>query len=96
MTSQTAHTKYKWLPYAAEWNLPHEKFLRAPLSQDRPQQVREPTQDLSEGPLWQVVLLRLVVSQPCYDLSDEDFTKLLYEYKKVGKLLEIICVMATW
>jgi len=22
VTSQTAHTKYKWLPYAAEWNPP--------------------------------------------------------------------------
>jgi len=31
VTSQAAHTKYKWLPYAAEWNLPHEKFLRKPL-----------------------------------------------------------------
>ena len=31
VTSQTAHTKYKWLPYAAEWNPPHEKFLRTPL-----------------------------------------------------------------
>ena len=33
VTSQTAHTKYKWLPYAAEWNPPHEKFLRTPLVQ---------------------------------------------------------------
>jgi len=22
LTSQTAHTKYKWLPYATEWNPP--------------------------------------------------------------------------
>jgi len=31
VTSQTAHTKCKWPPYAAEWN-PHENFLRAPLT----------------------------------------------------------------
>ena len=31
VTSQTAHTKYKWLRYAAEWNPHHEKFLRTPL-----------------------------------------------------------------
>ena len=31
LTSQTAHTKYKWLPYATEWNPPHEKFPRTPL-----------------------------------------------------------------
>jgi len=30
VTSQTAHTKYKWLPYVTEWN-PHENFLRTPL-----------------------------------------------------------------
>ena len=30
VTSQTAHNKYKWLPYATEWN-PHENFLRTPL-----------------------------------------------------------------
>jgi len=30
-TSQTAHTKYKWLPYATEWTTPHENFLRTPL-----------------------------------------------------------------
>jgi len=28
--SQTAHTKYKWPPYANEWT-PHENFLRKPL-----------------------------------------------------------------
>jgi len=32
VTSQRAHPKYKWPPYATEWNLPHENFLRAPLS----------------------------------------------------------------
>jgi len=26
VTSQTAHTKYKWLPYAAEWNPPMKSF----------------------------------------------------------------------
>ena len=31
MTSQTARTKYKWPPYATEWTLPHENFLRTPL-----------------------------------------------------------------
>jgi len=30
MPSQTAHTKYKWSPYATEWK-PHENFLRTPL-----------------------------------------------------------------
>ena len=30
VTSQTAHPKYKWPPYATEWN-PHENFLRTPL-----------------------------------------------------------------
>ena len=30
MTSQTAHTKYKWPPYTTEWK-PHENFLRTPL-----------------------------------------------------------------
>jgi len=28
VTSQTAHTKYKWPPYATEWNPPHENFPR--------------------------------------------------------------------
>ena len=31
VTSQKVHTKYKWPPYAIEWN-PHENFLRTPLS----------------------------------------------------------------
>jgi len=31
LTSQTAHTKYKWPPYATEGNHPHENFLRTPL-----------------------------------------------------------------
>jgi len=31
VTSQTAHTNYKWPPYAIEWNPPHENFLRTPL-----------------------------------------------------------------
>jgi len=31
VTSQTAHTKYKWLPYATEWKKPHENFLRTSL-----------------------------------------------------------------
>jgi len=31
VTSQTAHNKYKWLPYATEWT-PHENFLRTPLA----------------------------------------------------------------
>ena len=32
VTSQTAHTKYKWPPYATEWNPPpHENFLCSPL-----------------------------------------------------------------
>jgi len=31
VTSQTAHTKYKWLPYATEWNS-NENVLRTPLS----------------------------------------------------------------
>jgi len=26
VTSQTAHTKYKWLPYAAEWTPPMKSF----------------------------------------------------------------------
>ena len=30
VTSQTAPTKYKWPPYATEWN-PHETFLLTPL-----------------------------------------------------------------
>jgi len=30
-TSQTAHTKYKWLGYATEWKLLHDNFLRTPL-----------------------------------------------------------------
>ena len=30
VTSQTAHTKYKWPPFTTEWN-PQEKFLRTPL-----------------------------------------------------------------
>jgi len=33
VTSQTAHTKYKWPPYATEWNRRHENFLRTPLFQ---------------------------------------------------------------
>ena len=33
VTSQTAHTKYKWPPYATEWKPPHEKFLRTPLAE---------------------------------------------------------------
>ena len=28
---QTAHIKYKWPPYATEWNPTHENFLRTPL-----------------------------------------------------------------
>jgi len=32
VTSQTAHNKYRWLPYATEWT-PHENFLRALLSE---------------------------------------------------------------
>ena len=31
VTSQTAHTKYKWPPYDPEPNSPHENFLRTPL-----------------------------------------------------------------
>jgi len=31
VTSQTANTKYKWPPHAAEWN-PYEDFLRTPLN----------------------------------------------------------------
>ena len=34
MTSQTAHTKYKWPLYATEWTSPHENFLRTPLLAD--------------------------------------------------------------
>ena len=30
VTSQGAHTKYKWPPYATEWN-PYKSFLRTPL-----------------------------------------------------------------
>ena len=30
VTSQIAHTKYKWSPYAIEW-IPHENFLRTQL-----------------------------------------------------------------
>jgi len=26
VTSQTAHTKYKWPPYATDWNLPMKIF----------------------------------------------------------------------
>ena len=33
VTSQTAHTKYKWPSYATEWNPPHENFLRTPLNE---------------------------------------------------------------
>ena len=32
VTSQTAHTKYKWPPYDPEPKTPHENFLRTPLS----------------------------------------------------------------
>jgi len=31
VTSQTAHTKCKWPPYATEWTQPHENLLRTPL-----------------------------------------------------------------
>jgi len=31
VTSQTAHTKYEWPPYATERNSPHGSFLRTPL-----------------------------------------------------------------
>jgi len=31
MTSQTAHTKYKWPLYATEWKFPNKNFLRASL-----------------------------------------------------------------
>jgi len=31
VTSQTAHTKYKWPPCATEWNPPMEIFTRTPL-----------------------------------------------------------------
>jgi len=34
VTSQTAHTKYKWPPYATEWNPTHENFLRTTLEQN--------------------------------------------------------------
>jgi len=32
VTSQRAHTKYKWPPYANEWNTTHENFLCTPLA----------------------------------------------------------------
>ena len=31
VTSQTAHTKYKWLPMTLNQTPPHENFLRTPL-----------------------------------------------------------------
>jgi len=33
VTSQTAHTKYKWPPYNPEPKPSHENFLRTPLQQ---------------------------------------------------------------
>ena len=32
VTSQTAHNKYKWPPYDPELKIPHENFLRTPLT----------------------------------------------------------------
>jgi len=64
----------------------------SPCIQGRPRQMRGAMQDLGAGLSEQWCYDVIVLRQPCYNLFDEDVkAKLLNEYKKDSKLLELIC-----